>query len=262
MNEINKTLYIPLFGKAKVSRQNIILQDRKAEEIWEQIQFPLKGKSKSKWLAYFMAMRAKVFDDWTCMQLKKKPDAIVLHIGCGLDSRCLRLEKEMRSWYDVDFPEVIEERKKYYQENEHYHMIGANAVETKWLELVPESEHAIVIMEGVSMYLSSREAAHLFDEFDKKFQNVHILMDVYTTFAAKASKYKNPINEVGVTTVHGIDDPRMILRNNQIQFIEEHTMTPDNLVDQLVGFEHFFFQSMFTGNLTKKIYRLFEYSSN
>ena len=27
MNEVNKTLYIPLYGKAEVSRKGIILQD-------------------------------------------------------------------------------------------------------------------------------------------------------------------------------------------------------------------------------------------
>lgn len=37
-------------------------------------------------------------------------------------------------------------------------------------------------------------------------------MDCYTTFAAKASKIKNPINDVGMTTVYGIDDPKILER--------------------------------------------------
>lgn len=56
MNNVNKTLYIPLYGKAVVSKKGIILHDRKAEEIWEKEGFPLKGKMKSKWLAYNMGM--------------------------------------------------------------------------------------------------------------------------------------------------------------------------------------------------------------
>ncbi len=35
MTEINKTLYIPLYGKSQVSKKGIILQDKKAEEIWD-----------------------------------------------------------------------------------------------------------------------------------------------------------------------------------------------------------------------------------
>ena len=35
MNNVNKTLYIPLYGKAFVSKKGIFLNDKKAEEIWE-----------------------------------------------------------------------------------------------------------------------------------------------------------------------------------------------------------------------------------
>ena len=58
MKSESKTLYIPLYGKAFVSKKGIILSDKKAEEIWEKEKFPLGTKSKSKWLAYFMGMRS------------------------------------------------------------------------------------------------------------------------------------------------------------------------------------------------------------
>ena len=35
MKNESKTLYIPLYGKAFVSKKGIILEDKKAEEIWE-----------------------------------------------------------------------------------------------------------------------------------------------------------------------------------------------------------------------------------
>ena len=70
MNEVNRTLFIPLYGKAQVSRQHIILNDPVAEKIWEAESFPIRGKSGSKWLAYNMAMRARVFDDWTETMLR------------------------------------------------------------------------------------------------------------------------------------------------------------------------------------------------
>ena len=91
MNNVNKTLYIPLYGKAYVSRKGIILNDKKAEEIWNTEGFELKGKSKSKWLAYYMGMRSAVFDMWLKEQLEKDSKAVVLHIGCGMDSRVLRV---------------------------------------------------------------------------------------------------------------------------------------------------------------------------
>ena len=47
MNNVNKTLYIPLYGKSYVSRRGILLADPMAEELWEEGGFPLKGKSQS-----------------------------------------------------------------------------------------------------------------------------------------------------------------------------------------------------------------------
>jgi len=43
-----------------------------------------------------MDMRAKVFDDWTNKMLFNSDEkTIVLHIGCGLDSRCLRVKESI-----------------------------------------------------------------------------------------------------------------------------------------------------------------------
>ena len=112
MNEVNKTLYIPLYGKSEVSKKKIIINDPTAEKIWAKENFKVTGKTKSKWLTYNMAMRARIFDDWVCEMLKNNPNAIVLHIGCGLDSRFLRVTEKYQIWIDADFPDVIDVRKK------------------------------------------------------------------------------------------------------------------------------------------------------
>lgn len=199
MDQVNKTLYIPLYGKAYVSRKGIILKDTKAEEIWAAEGFPLKGKSKSKWLAYYMGMRSAVFDRWVNAKMKDEP-AVVLHLGCGMDSRAIRVEHGNHLWFDVDFPDVIEQRRRYYEEAETYRMIGADVREPAWLEQLPRG-NAIIVMEGISMYLKPEELKGLLGHLCGHFESLHILMDCYTEFAAKASRYKNPINDVGVTRV-------------------------------------------------------------
>ena len=76
MNNVNKTLYIPLYGKAYVSKKGLFLDDKKAEEIWKKEAFPLKGKSKSKFLAYYMGVRSAVFDEWVREQMEKKSTSL------------------------------------------------------------------------------------------------------------------------------------------------------------------------------------------
>lgn len=259
MDNVNKTLYIPLYGKAYVSRRGLILRDKKAEEIWEAEGFPLKGKAKSKWLAYNMGMRSAVFDRWTRQMLQQYPDAVVLHTGCGMDSRCVRVDAMDSRWYDVDFPEVIAERKRYFAETESYRMIGSDIREEDWLSEIPSGKIAVIVMEGISMYLKPEELKAVLKRWKDHFGEVRILMDTYTVFAAKATKYKNPINEVGVTEVFGLDDPGELEAGTGIICVQEHSLTPDWLIRQLPGREQGFFRCLFAGKMAKRIYRLYEF---
>ena len=258
MNNVNKTLYIPLYGKSYVSKKGIILHDKKAEEIWEKEGFELKGKSKSKWLAYYMGMRSKVFDMWLAQKMNEIENAIIVHIGCGMDSRVERVGTKGHLWFDVDFPEVIVERKRYFKESEEYHMIASDARKQEWMKELPKNKPAIIIMEGISMYLSLEELNSLLTALANHFSKIHLLMDCYTTFAAKASKYKNPINDVGVTQVHGLDEPKL-LENSGLKFVKEYEMTPQNLINELKGIEKSVFEKLYAGSISKKMYRMYEY---
>lgn len=258
MNSINKTMYIPLYGKALVSKKGLFLDDEMAEEIWEAEGFPLKGKSKSKWLAYYMGVRSAVFDDWLKERLMKDTDAVVLHIGCGMDSRIERVGDTKHLWCDIDFPDVISERKKYYTETENYKMISNDIRENCWLDGILESRHAIVVMEGVSMYLSNEELCSFLTNLCSHFENISLLMDCYSILAAKMSRYKNPINDVGVTKVYGIDNP-CVVETTSLTFIKEHEITPKKYIDELCGMEKKIFEKLYAGSFSKKLYRLFEY---
>ena len=252
MDHVNKTLYIPLRGKAYVSKRGMILHDPKAEEIWMAEGFRLRGKSASKWLAYYMGMRAAVFDRWAQAQMEADPAAVVLHIGCGLDSRCQRVSGG-NPWFDVDFPDVMAVRRRYYAQTEQYHMICADVKDSCWLDCLPGG-NAIVIMEGVSMYLSPVELNEVLDRVAAHFERILLLTDCYTAFGAKISRYKNPINDVGVTEVYGMDNP-----NTLMGFVREHEMTPADLIDELPGMERRIFRILYAGAMAKKLYRLYEY---
>ena len=258
MNNVNKTLYIPLHGKAYVSKKKLFLDDKTAEEIWNAEGFSLKGRAKSKYLAYYMGIRSAVFDNWLSQQISTNEDAVVIHIGCGLDSRVKRVNAKNK-WYDIDFPQVIAERKRYFCEEACYKMLEADVRENNWITSVSENKKAIVVMEGVSMYLALDELCGLMENICAHFESVKLLMDCYTVFAAKMSKYKNPINEVGVTKAYGIDNPR-IMEQFGLTFLKEHTMIPQEKINELKGIEKLIFAKLYAGGISKKLYRLFEYS--
>ena len=257
MNGVNKTLYIPLYGKAYVSRRGLFIKDEMAEKIWDAEGFSLKGKSKSKWLAFYMGIRAAVFDEWVLDTLVDCEDTVVIHVGCGLDGRIERVGNKGCLWYDVDFPEVISERRKYYSEDERYKMIGGDVREPSLLDKIPTRGRAIVLMEGVGMYLSTTEIKRFFDALSTRFSSVSLLMDCYTCLAARLSERGNPVKDVGVSKVYGIDDPNEL--SSGLRFLCEREMTPRKHTTKLFGLERRIFEGLYAGNFSKKLYRLYEY---
>ena len=261
MNSVNKTLYIPLAGKAYVSRRGLFLRDGWAEKISSSEQLPLGKGSRSKWLAFYMGIRAAVFDEWVRKKIEESfaEDTVIIHIGCGLDSRAFRVGDGHPLWFDVDFPEVIFERRRYFDESENYLMLEGDLRDSDgWLQSVPERKRAIVIMEGVSMYLPQDALRSALGTISRRFSSISLLLDCYSSFAAKMSRYKNPINEVGVSRVFGIDDPK-VLETEGLTLLEKREMTPKKYIDELCGIERFIFKNLYAGGLSKKLYSLYEY---
>ena len=114
-------------------------------------------------------------------------------------------------------------------------------------------------MEGVSMYLKPEELKAVLGRWRDHFQEVRILLDSYTIFAAKATKYKNPIHAVGVKQVYGFDDPKDLETGTGLSFVGEHSLMPESLILQLPKRERRFFRTLFAGDLAKSLYRLYEY---
>ena len=256
MNNVNKTLYIPLFAKSFVSKKGLFIKDEYAEKIWDAEGLALRGRAKSKWLSYYLGIRARVFDDWVKERCLIDEDAAGIHIGCGLDSRALRVGVGNR-WYDVDFPEVIAERRRYFEESGRYGMLEGDAASPVWLNDVAERS-AIVVMEGVSMYIPEDALRGLFSALSERFERVYILMDAYSRFAARMSKYKNPIKEVGVTRTYGLDEPKR-LEAGEISFLGQKDMTPEEHIDELSGMERRIFKKLYAGKTARGLYRIYEY---
>ena len=95
-------------------------------------------------------------------------------------------------------------------------------------------------------------------KLSESFDTLALLMDCYSVFAAKMSKYKNPINDVGVTQVYGLDDP-CVLENGTFKFHAEQEITPISYIDRLQGIEKKIFTKLYAGKFAKTLYKLYEF---
>ena len=83
-----QTLLITLYGKGEESRlPDSLLHDRFAAAALDRIDHDFEQLKINRDIMIGLAMRAYILDRWTRAFLAFHPDATVLHLGCGLDSR-------------------------------------------------------------------------------------------------------------------------------------------------------------------------------
>ena len=210
MNNESKTLYIPLYGKALMSREGLF-PDKWAEEIVATCGYDFAEVDKSRKLAIMMALRAALLDRLGSVFAREHPGGIGLQLGVGLDSRAQRLDSGL-FWYDLDFPEVIEQRRCYFPEKERYHLIAAPALPADWIAGLPNASHALVIAEGLSMYLSEEDMRALIAAFQRKWPDTLFVFDAYSRLAARLSPLRNPVNAVKARIDFAMDDPAELIR--------------------------------------------------
>ena len=238
LNNESKTLFIPLYGKAMMSKNNLFINDPKAEEIISKVKFNFEDLKQSKWLSMYMALRAKIIDEICNRYITQNPNTTVIHLGCGLDSRCLRVDNNNISWYDIDFQSVIDLRKQFYKETEKYKMIGKSVTDLSWLDEIDlDNQSVLIVAEGYDYYIDdgfsgtdfSRPAFErlLNDLYEKKF-NTLIVKDL--------SRLGRNYIEVGnyIEKIFPLFNIRFIAINDQIDSIKN----PESVNSVIVPFKN------------------------
>ncbi len=204
LKDEKETLFIPLSGKALDYRsKNSILNDSKANDIVEKvgIDFTSNKGIGARIGARTLAVRAKQYDEWTKDFITKNKNAVVVHLGCGLDARITRVQPSSSiAWFDVDYPDVISLRKEFYSETNEYKMIASSITSQNWLETIPADRPAFIIAEGVLEYLSEEEVKTLLNRLTNYFSHGQIAFDVMNTFAVGLGN-KNLKNTTGAVNI-------------------------------------------------------------
>lgn len=181
------TMLATLYGRALHSRTaNPVLHDPYAEEAVRRIDHDFDATGLRRNDALSVALRGRLFDDLTAVRLAANPDVTVLHLGCGLDSRGQRLDPPPSTeWYDVDFPEVIDLRERIYPARAHHHALGTSVTSPDLLRDVPGDRPALVVAEGLLMYLTEADGTALLRRITEHFPSGHLICDVQSPLATR-----------------------------------------------------------------------------
>jgi O-methyltransferase involved in polyketide biosynthesis len=236
-----ETMLMTLNGRAIQSQwKNPILRDPWAEEAMRHIDYDIrKHYGGMGWRLIgdigctIIATRAATFDLLTRSYLADHPDATVLHLGCGMDSRVFRVDPQTSvCWFDVDYPDVIDLRRQLFPERDAYHLIGASLSDLHWLDEVTRDRPGLLIAEGVLPYLSEAEVKALLNAVVGHFKSGQMIFDVCHPWVVR--RVGSNVGGTGATYKWGLDDPQDIKQlEPKLELIKEFRTR------ELVGFSRF-----------------------
>jgi O-methyltransferase involved in polyketide biosynthesis len=237
-----ETMLMTLSGRATQSQwENPIVRDPWAIEAMQHIDYDMSKtlKGVSSWGMWkdigptIIATRAATFDLLTTRYLADYPDATVLQVGCGMDSRVYRLDPPAPvQWFDVDYPDVIDLRRQLFPERSSYHLVGASLSDLRWLDEVPRDRPGLLIAEGVLHYLSEPEVKALLNAVVAHFPGGQVIFDICNPFIVKRAG--SNVGGTGASYKWGLDDPQDIKQlEPKLELIKEFRTS------ELVAFSRF-----------------------
>jgi len=141
-----------------------------------------------KQLLVMIAVRTKVFDSCVRDFLSREPDGVVVNLGCGLDTRFTRMDNGTCRWYDLDLPEVIEIRKRFFEETDRHRSIASSVLDAGWMETLAKA-HAgrpfLFLAEGLFMYLHGEDVKSIVLRMREMFPGAELAFETVNAWGAR-----------------------------------------------------------------------------
>jgi len=133
-----------------------------------------------KRLPVSMGLRTRAFDRYVSTFISEHPDAIIINLGCGLDTRFSRVDNGTVDWYNVDLAPVIDLREALLPPGQREKNIPSSVLDFAWMRRVVRSNRPVLIYaEGLFMYLNESGVKELLLNLQKTFPNSELVAEVF-----------------------------------------------------------------------------------
>ncbi|KAI1099439.1 putative polyketide synthase protein [Jackrogersella minutella] len=208
----SETLMRPLIARARDAKMpQPILNDTHAVEVLDQIDHDIDKFHIDDTQATLNALRAACLDRWVVEFLTNNPEATVVHLACGLDTRWQRLQPDLTKirWIDLDLPDVVEIRRRLMPDPEgDYSLIAADATDDAWLLLLPADRPTVVICQGLLMYLEEEAGKRLITRLVDHFKSGQLIVDCVGTSMLSLQHRVKTLTATGSSFQWGVDEPK------------------------------------------------------
>jgi O-methyltransferase involved in polyketide biosynthesis len=212
-----QTALVTLYGKALDSRQpDSILADRQADQALQRIDYDF-SRLRTRRDQKSAAVRSKSYDSWVKRFLAGQPECVVLHLGCGLDTRVYRVDPPSTvAWYDIDLPDVIDLRRRLFPQRAGLYTIAASVTDPRLLDEIPGDKPVLVVAEGLTPYLRAADDVAMLQRIVEHFPSGEMVFDGWSRAGVRLTQRYGPVKASGAQLDWSIDDPHELEKRSPV----------------------------------------------
>ena len=181
LGQVQETLLVPLYARALDSlKKRPILNDPKAAEMVRSIDWDFQRFAQGERMMGCV-LRTASFDEYVKRFLSRHPKGTVIEIGAGLNTRFERLDNGTLHWFDLDLPDSVAMRRRFFTDSERRATLAASILDSSWIAAVRQSPGPyFFVAEAVFIYLTEAEVKVALAQIAAHFPGATIALDTAT----------------------------------------------------------------------------------
>jgi O-methyltransferase involved in polyketide biosynthesis len=211
LGAVEETMLLTLYGRALATRSgNGLLCDPRAVEMVETIDYNFRRFGDDARL-FGSVLRTRILDEMIRLFLTRVPSAMVVEIGAGLNTRFERVDNGTVRWVDLDLPDAMRVRRRFFAETARRRMVAASVLDPSWTGLVKQSGGPyFLVAEGVFGYLPEHEVKKALALISEQLPGTVIVFDAASSRGMDAVRDRPVWPGLRARLAWRCDDPREV----------------------------------------------------
>lgn len=158
LGAVQETMLITLYGRALAARDGgTLLHDPRAVDIVQALDYDFR-RFADRARVLGSVLRTSMLDEMVRAFLTHFPCATVVEIGAGLNARFERVDNGALRWVDVDLPDAMRLRRRFFGDTSRRSMVAASVTDSTWTDAAKSlGGPYLLLAEGVFGYLREEE---------------------------------------------------------------------------------------------------------
>ena len=226
LGAVQQTLFIPLAARAReTGRRRPVLRDPKAVEMVRSIDFDEAAYGRRWGPGFVTLLRTLVFDWWVRQFLVQNPAGTVVELGTGLNTRFERTDNGTAHWVDLDLPDTIELRRRFFEDTDRRQMVAASLTGEDWMAAVEQRPAPyFFVSDGVLAYLDEADVTGTLSRIAGRFPGAMVAFDTYPRVTLNQQHKMAERRGMAARWAWACDDPRSLERLG-LRVVEQATIT-------------------------------------